>query len=131
MSRVVTAPIADQDIDHLAEDTAKRFGRAAGERFLDDFYRTAGLLAEHPYMCRQREDVGPGVRSFPLGPLVVFYQTLDPRPAESLASPRAGWAASTSVTSDHRPRGSTGDAGNWYGAGAGTEVEQWMVRAAR
>jgi hypothetical protein len=33
------------------------------------------------------------------------------------------------VTTD--PGGSTRDIGNWYGAPAGTEVEQCLVRAAR
>jgi hypothetical protein len=35
------------------------------------------------------------------------------------------------VTSDHRPSGSTRNGGNWYGAGAGTEVEHCLVREAR
>jgi hypothetical protein len=36
-----------------------------------------------------------------------------------------------SVTSSDQPVGSTRDAGNWYGAAAGTEVEHCLVSEAR
>jgi toxin ParE1/3/4 len=47
-------------------EVADRFIESLGQRFL--------LLARHPHLGRRREeDLGPGLRSFPLGRYVILY----------------------------------------------------------
>jgi toxin ParE1/3/4 len=44
----------------------------AAETVLDDIEATCRLLGEHPGVGRHRDELGPGVMSFPVGSYVVF-----------------------------------------------------------
>ena len=75
MSRVRKRPAADADLFdialHIAEDSL-----AASERFLDSLNDKFQLLASAPEIGRLREELAPGLRSFPVGSYVVFYQPI-------------------------------------------------------
>jgi toxin ParE1/3/4 len=43
-------------------------------RIIDNITARFWLLARHPYMGRQREDLGSGVRSFPTGDYVIVHR---------------------------------------------------------
>lgn len=69
-------PLARTDIleiwDFIADDSVAAAGRWVDR--LDDQFR---LLATQPMMGRAREELSPGVRSFPFGRYVVFYVPID------------------------------------------------------
>jgi toxin ParE1/3/4 len=75
MTRVRKRPAAEADLFdialHIAEDSL-----AASERFLDSFNDKFKLLASAPEIGRLREELAPGLRSFPVGSYVVFYQPI-------------------------------------------------------
>ncbi len=73
MSRVIFAPEADDDLMEIARYIAKR-NLPAAERFIDAVYETGELLANHPEMGRTRDELAPGIRSFPIGAFVLFYR---------------------------------------------------------
>lgn len=73
MPRVTRRPLAAPDIldswDYIAEDSL-----AAADRWVDAKFR---LIATQPLMGRTRDDLSPGLRSFPFARYVIFYQALD------------------------------------------------------
>jgi toxin ParE1/3/4 len=72
MSRVTRRPAADSDL----LDIALYIGRddpEASDRFIDQLAEKFELLATQPQMGRARPELGPDIRSFPLGNYVVFY----------------------------------------------------------
>ena len=73
MSRLIFAPEADDDLMEIARYIAKR-NLPAAERFIDAVHETGELLASHPEMGRAREELAPGLRSFPIGAFVLFYR---------------------------------------------------------
>lgn len=69
------APRAKADLEELAfyvfvetgsVETAKRLVDAIVERFV--------LLGTHPSAGRRRDDLRPGIRSFPVGNYLLFYR---------------------------------------------------------
>ena len=42
--------------------------------FIDKLYHSMTMLRQQPRAGRQREDLGDGVRAFPVGHYIVFYQ---------------------------------------------------------
>lgn len=76
MPRVTRRPLAEADIleiwDYIADDNI-----AAADRWVDRLDEQLGLLAGQPMMGRARDELAPGVRSFPFGRYVVFYAPLD------------------------------------------------------
>ena len=75
MARVTRRPLAAADIldiwGYIAEDSL-----AAADRWVDGLDQQFALLAAQPMMGRVREELAPGVRSFPFGRYVVFYVPL-------------------------------------------------------
>jgi toxin ParE1/3/4 len=65
---------AERDIDdiwfywaqHASLDVADRLQETIEERFV--------LLAEQPLIGRKCEDIGPGVRCFPVGKFLIYYR---------------------------------------------------------
>jgi toxin ParE1/3/4 len=49
-------------------------GRRAPTDLTDRVYEIAGLLASNPEMGRRRDELEPGLRSFPIGAFVLFYR---------------------------------------------------------
>ncbi len=76
MPRVTRRPLAEADIfeiwDYIADDSL-----AAADRWVDRLDEQFRLLAAQPMMGRARDELAPGVRSFPFGRYVVFYVPLD------------------------------------------------------
>ena len=76
MPRVTRRPLAEADIleiwDYIADDSL-----VAADRWVDRLDEQFRLLAAQPMMGRAREELAPGVRSFPFGRYVVFYMPLN------------------------------------------------------
>ena len=76
MPQVALRPLAETDIleiwDYIADDSL-----AAADRWVDRLDEQFRLLAAQPMMGRARDELAPGVRSFPFGRYVVFYVPLD------------------------------------------------------
>ncbi len=76
MPRVDRRPLAAADIfdirDYIAGDSV-----AAADRWLDQLDESLNLLATQPLMGRARDELAPGVGSFPFGRYVIFYVPLE------------------------------------------------------
>lgn len=76
MPRVSRRPLAQTDVleiwDYIAGDSL-----AGADRWVDCLDEQFRLLAAQPMMGRARDELAPGVRSFPFGRYVVFYVPLD------------------------------------------------------
>lgn len=76
MPQVARRPLAEADIlevwDYIADDNP-----AAADRSVDQLHAQFLVLATQPVMGRARNELAPGVRSFPVGRYVVFYVPLD------------------------------------------------------
>jgi len=76
MPQVTRRPLAETDIleiwDYIADDNL-----AAADRWVDQLGEHFQMLATQPMMGRARDELAPGVRSFPFGRYVVFYVPLD------------------------------------------------------
>ena len=76
MPRVTRRPLAEADIleiwDYIADDSL-----VAADRWVDRLDEQFRLLAAQPMTGRAREELAPGVRSFPFGRYVVFYMPLN------------------------------------------------------
>ncbi|MEQ1881287.1 MAG: type II toxin-antitoxin system RelE/ParE family toxin [Burkholderiales bacterium] len=75
MPQVTRRPLAETDIleiwDYIADDSL-----TAADRWVDHLDEQFRVLATQPMMGRAREELAPGVRSFPFGRYVVFYVPL-------------------------------------------------------
>src|SRR3989304_1704163 len=76
MPGITRRPLAEADIlevwDYIADDSID-----AADRWVDRPDEQLRLLAAQPMMGRARDELAPGVRSFPFGRYVVFYAPLD------------------------------------------------------
>lgn len=72
MSRIIKNPQARSDLKaiwhYIADDNRQRANSFL--RLLDDKMKS---LAQNPYLGRRREELMPGLRSFPVGRYVIFY----------------------------------------------------------
>ncbi len=50
---------------------------AAADRLLDQIEEACALLATHPHAGKQRDDLAPGLRVYPVGNYLVFYVPRD------------------------------------------------------
>ena len=75
MVRITRRPQAEEDILEIwlfiAEDNV-----AAADRWFDRLDEILFLCATQPTMGRVRDELAPGLRSFPFGCYVVFYEPL-------------------------------------------------------
>ena len=75
MPQVTRRPLAETDIleiwDYIADDSL-----TAADRWVDHVDEQFRVLATQPMMGRARDELAPGVRSFPFGRYVVFYVPL-------------------------------------------------------
>ena len=76
MPRVMRRPLAETDLleiwDYIADDSL-----AAADRWVDRIDEQLSLLAAQPKIGRSRDELAPGMRSFPVGRYVIFYVPLD------------------------------------------------------
>jgi toxin ParE1/3/4 len=70
------APEAERDLDEIAHHIAKSSGSAElAERHIDAITNRFYMLAEYPWLGRAREDdLGPGMRSFPVWDYMIVYE---------------------------------------------------------
>lgn len=72
---VCRRPLAADDIaeiwDHIADDSLR-----AADRWIDKLDEQFALLATQPLMGRGRDELAPGLRSFPFGRYVIFYEPI-------------------------------------------------------
>ena len=70
---------AQKDLDDLWDYYAEAESEAVADRIVDRLYRNFQLLAEYPYMARQRPEYSPDMRGYnvPGTPYVVFYYPAD------------------------------------------------------
>ena len=72
MPRVLRRPKAAEDIagvwDFIADDNPD-----AADHWVDQLDAQLRLLATQPLMGRARDELAPGIRSFPFGRYLVFY----------------------------------------------------------
>lgn len=74
MSRLLFAPLAEQDLHDILEYIAKD-DPAAAVGFVRELRDKCQLLAEHPHLGRPRPVFRSGTfRSFPVGSYVIFYR---------------------------------------------------------
>lgn len=74
MPRVVVSPAARTDLTdiwrYIADDNP-----AGADEFLDLIERTCRVLADYPFMGRNRPELAAGVHSFPIARYIVFYRS--------------------------------------------------------
>jgi toxin ParE1/3/4 len=72
------APQADADLDDIWYYTAKESGSIEiADRLIDSLTERFWLLARHPHVGRLRDDLRPGMRSFPVGRYIILYRVED------------------------------------------------------
>ena len=75
MGRVVRSPDSKRDTTeiwvYIAEDNFD-----AADRLIDLFNEKLALLADHPGLGQMRDDLAPGLRSFPVGKYLLFYRPM-------------------------------------------------------
>jgi toxin ParE1/3/4 len=75
MGRIIQSPAAQADIDEIAAYVS-RDSLEAALRLIDTFGEKFELLSDFPGAGPAREELGPGLRSFPVGNYVIFYRKL-------------------------------------------------------
>jgi toxin ParE1/3/4 len=68
-------PLARDDLNEIWEYIAQD-NLDAAERLVERIEELCELLATHPHLGRRREDLAPGLRSFPAGSYIIFYQLI-------------------------------------------------------
>lgn len=76
MAEVFRSPLAELDLLEIwffiAEDSPD-----AADRFLDMLASKCETLADAPKIGRVREDLAPGLRSFPVKRYMIYYRIMD------------------------------------------------------
>lgn len=67
---------ADEDIIELADYVASDSPDAAF-RLIDRIFQKCQTLADNPRLGRRRDELLPGIRSFPVGNYLIFYEPSD------------------------------------------------------
>ena len=69
------APRAKADLEEIAFYVFVESGSLEiADRLVDSIAERFVLLGRHPSVGRRRDDLGPGIRSFPVGSYVVLYR---------------------------------------------------------
>lgn len=75
MAIIVKRPRAELDLldiwDYIADDSLDR-----ADEFLDRIESKLQTLAQNPGIGKRREELLPGLQSFPIGNYVVFYREI-------------------------------------------------------
>ena len=73
MARVLQTPLSELDLleiwVYIGEDSL-----SAADRWLDEIHARCEMLAEHPELGRRRDEIAPGLRSFPVDSYLIFYR---------------------------------------------------------
>jgi toxin ParE1/3/4 len=75
VSELRITPRASSDLieiwSYIADDSV-----ASADAFIDKLYETIQLLAAKPGSGRHREELAPGIQSFPFGRYIIFYRVV-------------------------------------------------------
>ena len=75
MGQIIRSPKSKIDLwelaDYIAQDNV-----AAAVKFLNQVDATLEKLAQFPGMGPERDEIEPGIRSFPLGSYVLYYRRI-------------------------------------------------------
>jgi toxin ParE1/3/4 len=64
----------EKDLDEIFLYWAKRAGVKVADRLIDNITERFWLLGEHPAAGRPAEEIAPGVKCFPAGSYLIYYQ---------------------------------------------------------
>ena len=76
MPRILRTPSANQDLLEVWTYVAVNGDVIAADGLLDAIDQRCNTLAEFPHIGRRREELAPGLRSFPEGQYLVFYREM-------------------------------------------------------
>jgi toxin ParE1/3/4 len=69
------SPRASEDLteiwSYIADDSL-----ANADSFIDKLYETMQVLSRQPGSGRHREEIAPGIQSFPFGRYIIFYRAV-------------------------------------------------------
>lgn len=75
MLQIRISPRASSDLieiwSYIADDSVTN-----ADAFIDKLYETIQLLARQPGSGRHREELAPGIQSFPFGRYIIFYRAV-------------------------------------------------------
>ena len=75
MSQPRISPRASEDLteiwSYIADDSL-----ANADSFIDKLYETMQVLSRQPGSGRHREEIAPGIQSFPFGRYIIFYRAV-------------------------------------------------------
>jgi toxin ParE1/3/4 len=74
--RILLRPQVQADLDAIWDFIAAD-NMAAADRLLDRVGAGIEMLAHNPFAGRERPELAPSLRSFPIGNYVIFYLPLD------------------------------------------------------
>ena len=76
MAKVLRKPQAEADLieiwTYIAQDNPTR-----ADKLLDEIDEKLQTLAQSPFSGKARDELGPKIRSFPIGNYVLFYQPIE------------------------------------------------------
>ena len=76
MAKVLRKPQAEADLieiwTYIAQDSLTR-----ADKLLDEIDEKSHTLAHSPFIGKARDELGPKIRSFPIGNYVLFYQPIE------------------------------------------------------
>ncbi len=64
---------AEKDLEAIVDFTVQRWGMAQSHNYLDELDALAQILADNPLLGAEREELSPGLRSFPCQSHLLFY----------------------------------------------------------
>jgi len=73
MSEVVKRPLAQADLDAIWDYIEERSSEELAVNFLRKLYAKLETLARSPHIGRPRDELLPGLRSFPFKDYLIFY----------------------------------------------------------
>ncbi|MGH9831991.1 MAG: type II toxin-antitoxin system RelE/ParE family toxin [Blastocatellia bacterium] len=76
MLKVIRSPEAAEDLLEIWQYTADD-NEAAADKLLDEIDRASKMLARNPQAGRDRPELAPRLRSFPVGRYILFYRPID------------------------------------------------------
>ena len=70
---------ADKDLDEIFDYTEAEFGFDQAVAYINQFDVIFGKLLDNPEIGKKRDEIKPGLRSFPKAEHIVFYRILKDR----------------------------------------------------
>ena len=74
MSRYRLSPLAEADLESIWLFVSRDRSVETADRLIDAITDRLALLADHPEAGRARDDIAPGLRSFPVRRHIIYYR---------------------------------------------------------